>query len=166
MDKRLLVGWALNAIWLLHLVFKNKSGLMGKSIAILLLSFPYLGFIIYFIFYVWYVPPPQPPFMRQNVPNHYGRSTYGASDKPFNVEGSLNEVRSVRQLVQKKFWIRCGVLLFGLVIILFGVMSTLGVVGVGGSYSNWWGGSVFGPAAVFIGFLFIYVMIKTPRKER
>ena len=78
MDKRLIIGWALNTVWLLHLVFKNKSGGLSKSIAILLLSIPYLGFIFYFIFYVWDVPPPQPPNMRQNVPNHYGKTEYGA----------------------------------------------------------------------------------------
>lgn len=163
MDKRLIIGWALNAIWLLHLVFKNKSGWLSKSIAILLLTIPYLGFIFYFIFYVWDVPPPQPLYMRQNKPNHYGKTEYGASDNRFNVEGSLNDVHGIRKFVKKNYWIYCGIVTFGLVIILFGLMST---IGAGGSYLNWWGGPVFGPAAIFIGILFIYVMIKTPRKEK
>jgi hypothetical protein len=163
MDKRLIIGWCLNAVWLLHIVFRNKYGLIGKSIAILLLCVPYLGFIFYFIFFVWDVPPPQPPFMRQNIPNHYGKTEYESADNFHNNERSLYERRGVRQLVQKKLWIRCGVMICGLVIILFGLMSTLGI---GGSYVNWWGGTVFGPAAAFIGVLFIYVLTKAPtRKE-
>jgi fatty acid desaturase len=163
MDRRLLVGWALNAIWLLHLVFKNKSGRLSKAIAILLLTIPYLGFIFYFIFYVWDVPPPQPLYMRQNRPNHYGKTEFGASDNQFDVEGSLNDVRGIRKLVKRKFSIHIGIVLIGLVIILFGLMST---IGPGGSYLNWWGGPVFGPAAIFIGILFLYVMTKAPRKEK
>jgi hypothetical protein len=159
MDKRLIIGWLLNAVWLLHLIFKNRYGLMGKSIAILLLGVPYLGFIFYFIFFVWDVPPPQPPSMRQNVPNHYGKTEYGSTHES---ERALYEGRGARLLVQKKLWARGGVLLFGLIIILFGLMSTLGI---GGSYVNWWGGTVFGPAAVVIGILFIYVLTKAPRRK-
>ena len=133
---------------------------MGKSIAILLLGVPYLGFIFYFIFFVWDVPPPQPLSMRQNVPDHYGKTEYGSTGYS---EKALYEGRGARSLVQKKLWARCGVILFGLTIVLFGLMST---VGVGGSYRNWWGGPVFGPAAIIIGILFIYILTKTPRRKK
>ncbi len=172
MDNSLIIGWALNAIWLFHIVFKNKSGRRYKIIAILLLTVPYLGFIFYFIFYVWDVPPLQPLFMRQNVPDHYGNTTFGKapyrSVAPRRTRRKLRRAERVKgiedipRLVKKKIWLRVGFLLLGLTIILLGLKGTLGV---DGSYRNWWGGLVFGPAAIFIGVLFIYVMARKPRKK-
>jgi hypothetical protein len=171
MNDTLIIGWALNAIWLFHLGLRNKSSRRYKFIALLVLTIPYLGFILYFIFFVWDYPPPQPLYMRQNVPNHHGGTTFGnvpygsispRQTRRFHNAETEKGIESIPRIIRKTIWLRIGVLLIGLAFILSGLKATL----VGdGSYRNWWGGHVSGPIAIFIGLLFIYVTTKTPRKK-
>jgi hypothetical protein len=164
MNNALIIGWALNAIWLFHLVFKNKSTRLYKFIAVLILTIPYVGFIFYFIFYVWDVPPPSPLFMR--APDRYGYKNYGGSDRQerrrlrkFETEKGIE---GLPRLLKKKSWLRVGFLLISLALILGGLKATL----FGdGSYRNWWGGLVFGPAAIFMGLILIYFTTRTPQKK-
>lgn len=161
LDQRLLGGWMINAVWLPHLFFWNRSPLPGKIAGLFLLAIPGLGFLLYFILLVWDIPPPQPKHMRQNRMNHYGTSEYGNDDD--DPEFSMESTLSIRKLVEQKPWIRCGVFMVGSTITLLGLSA---ILGLGGSYRNWWGGRVFGPPAVLIGIGCIYVMTMPSRKRK
>lgn len=164
MNNTLIIGWALNSIWLFHLRFKNKASSGYKFIAALLLVIPYLGFIFYFIFYVWDVPPPQPLFMRAPRYGHktFENATPRREQRRLRKYETLQGIEGLQRILKKNNWLWFGFILIGLALILGGLKAML----FGdGSYRNWWGGLAFGPAAIFIGLILFYVITRTPRKK-
>jgi len=70
------IGLFLNLIWLPHIWFKAK----GDFRRYLILGLPYIGGILYFIFYVWQIPHPAPKHLQMNKTNHHGRSEWDVRD--------------------------------------------------------------------------------------
>lgn len=76
-ENKVIVGWVVNAVLLLHYFFKLKGSKQVKIISLSLLIIPYLGALFYVIFFIWEVPPPQPKYLRQYRMNHYGNINSG-----------------------------------------------------------------------------------------
>jgi hypothetical protein len=171
MTEKLIIGWAINSVCLLHFFFKFKGGKLNKIIALILLTIPYLGALAYLIFFVWDVPPPQPILLRQNRMNHYGRTEFG------EVSDDITERREIKYPTfktkpetipnpAKKMTTaaRAALILICLVIITYGISS---IYQGSWSYSAWHGGGlIFGPLAIVIGCLMIYLIIYKWNKMR
>jgi len=160
-EKKLIVGWLVNAIFLLHYFLKLKGSRQIRIIALSLLVIPYFGALAYAIFFVWEVPPPQPRYLRQNKMNHYGNTNFGEDTEDiirgrgeqypiFNTEtDTINNPAKRAQTIG-----RAALVLMWSVIILYGVFSIRGGVW---SYPVWHGvGLVFGPFAILMGGIMIY----------
>lgn len=164
MTEKLIIGWAINSLFLMHLIFRHKGGISSKVIALILLAIPYLGSIFYLIFFVWHIPPPQPMYLRQNRMNHYGRTEFGesgsdvfeSSKAPY--ETSKNRTGPIDNPAKKMIVAaRAALVLIGLIIITYGIKSISQGMWI---YPSWFGGGlVFGPLAILGGCLFIYVVV-------
>jgi len=160
-ENKLLIGWLVNSVCLLHLYARLKEDTRLTIIALSLLSIPYLGGLLYLIFFVWEIPPPQPMYLRQNKMNHYGNTTFGedAEDiieggEKYPIFGTTNEKIENPAYKRAQTIGRTALILMWSTIILYGVFS---IHGGYGSYPAWHGGGlVFGPFAIFLGGIMIY----------
>ncbi|MBV35941.1 MAG: hypothetical protein CMP47_10915 [Rickettsiales bacterium] len=169
------IAYAVNLMCLSHFLFRGGLRLSRFQIAItcIILLVPFLGTILYLLWYLWNPPPPAPHHLRQNSQNDFGKTeflihahvdskSYGLKPykhvklkpKKFDVEAS-DCLKTKLVLWAKPFRAFLGLL--GIVLIITGVITLeSGEL----SYANWRGLEVFAPASILIGVLLICLSIK------
>jgi len=163
-ENKLIIGWLINAVFLLHYFFKLKGNKQNKIIALSLLTIPYFGALTYAIFFVWEVPPPQPKYLRQNRMNHYGNTAFGEDTEEITegreeypiFDTSTEKIKNPAYRKAQTIG-RSALVLMWLIIILYGVFS---IRGGSWSYPAWHGGGlVFGPFAILLGGIMIFQIL-------
>lgn len=156
-------------------LYYAKDRLVLRLLAAPLPLLPILGPLA--IFWIFNMPPRQPIHLRQNRWNHYGRTEFGSNDNAYsdNVkmtraerrEKERAEKRAQRRKKNPKSKVRISERIDISLIIIIGFSAInimlYGLIAMrdgGGSYTNWWGGSVYGPAAIIVGILLIVLIIK------
>jgi hypothetical protein len=165
MTDKLIIGWAINSVCLIHLIIRHEGGKASKFIALMMLAMPYLGAILYFIFFVWKIPPPQPHHLRHDRMNHYESTEYGnekESDSSRAGTPPSGTSKRKRRFIggpstSTILIARVAFSLLGFVFIIYGILSIFRGMW---SFDLWPGGaSVFGPVAILGGCLLIYALI-------
>lgn len=171
---KIFVGYGINLLCLVHFCIKGGFRLSPFQIVITCLLFliPFLGTVIYFIWYVWSPPTSSPYHLRQNTPNYFGKTEYGQSSLSSGKSYGLKHYKHVNPKPKKdvseasdslkaegSFWnrvFRVFIALAGVILIFTGVRTmTSGAI----TYRNHWGLEVFWPVSILIGCIFIYFSI-------
>lgn len=151
---KLYIAYAINLMCLSHFLFRGGLRLSRFQIAItcIILLVPFLGTILYLLWYLWNPPPPAPHHLRQNSQNDFGKTeflinahvdsnSYGLKPykhvklKPKKVDFEASDCLKDKQVFwAKAFRVFLGLL--GIVLIIIGVITLeSGKL----SYANWRG---------------------------
>ena len=153
-----------------HKLYRSNDPLVLRLLAIPVSFLPIFGPLM--IFWIFSMPEKQPRHLRQNRWNHYGSRRFGENDiasedvyEDFQKTKKKKKSRLTqrqRPLSKKQILVGVGIGLLAIQLILFGMMS----IAIGSwQYRNWWGGSVFAPAAIIIGTLLMLILMKKWKKS-
>ncbi|NVK21737.1 MAG: hypothetical protein HWD86_04415 [Kangiellaceae bacterium] len=165
MNLGIVIGFAINALCLLHFSLRGgftRTGKLTQLLTIILLLIPYLGALIYFVWFVWQPPAPSPSHLQQKRWNHYGKSE-ALGDYEQVIENQKGQTNVQKEYSTKsKNLLRTFLIVFGFLISIYGSLS---IRDGDWFYQNHWGLNVFGPISILCGILMIAIGIFSKMDE-
>ena len=149
-------------------LYYAEDSLMLRMLAAPLPLFPIFGSLA--VFWIFNMPPRQPRHLRQNRWNHYGTTEFGKDDDHFGVADDMSratrrkKARSKNKTRQRQGIDIMSIIVIGFFAINFMMYALIALRDGSGSYTNWWGGQVYGPVAIIIAVLLIAWIIKRNAK--